>query len=67
METTKVSPFRTNYKYNLQVYQQLRVDLTKVKKAIVLVDKLITFYKQIIININFRNQRIVHYINKKQS
>ena len=67
LEATQALLFIANYKYQPQSYKQLQADPIQAEKTIIKTKKLIAFYKQFQLDINFCNKRIVFYINKLRS
>ncbi|KFY32641.1 hypothetical protein V493_00006 [Pseudogymnoascus sp. VKM F-4281 (FW-2241)] len=66
-EATKVSPFFANYSYQPEAYRQPRPDESRAEQALIVVEQLKSFHKQLATDIQFLNERSAAYANKKRS
>ena len=59
--------FFANHSYQPTIYKQPQVDNDKTEVAVIYVNYIRRFQEQLVLNLEFINQRLAEYINQKQS
>ena len=65
-ETTGMTPFYANYGYEPTAYRQPRKKIANAEEALMLAKNMAALHMQLAKDIQFRNQRMTEYANKKR-
>lgn len=65
-ETTGMTPFYANYGYEPTAYRQPRKKVANAEEALMLAKNMTALHMQLAKDIQFRNQRMIKYANKKR-